>query len=613
MTEITEIIVETPFLDKYTENLTEKIKKKPANYTVYGRDKEVEEVIVSLLRSTKNSPVLVGEAGVGKTAILDGLVVKILRGEVPDQFKNITVRSLELSNITSENEDGDMIYKLKRIIEELKDTFGYNLLFIDEIHTIVGTGGKGSFLDAGNVIKPPLARGEIQLIGATTLDEFHLSFETDAALERRTQPIMVEEPNAEQATYILSQVKKRFEREKDVQVTEEAVKQSVLLAIRYIPERFLPDKAIDLVDEAVAKAYYEGRKEVTEKDIAQVIGRLKKIPVTTILKEDSERLSNLEDQLRERVKGQEFAIQMISNAIYISMEGLNKANKPIGSFLFLGTTGVGKTELAKSLAEVLFDDENAMIRIDCSEYNNGSHSVSKLIGDNIPGSKGTLTEQVKKKPYSVVLFDELEKASSEIFDVMLQILDDGHVSTGLGRKIDFKNTIIIATTNSGADEIRSTYELKGNFEELEEKDLASFMARVEEDLGMIFRPEFINRFENKVVFNMLTEEIIKLIVKSKIKKEEAAFESQQIRLSYEDKEEFFDYLWSKGTNVHNGARPLERLIKNNVVGPISKELFLRKRLGAPAEVRLSVLGEKPDGIFHKDDYRRLGFAIDIKR
>jgi len=566
----------TPYLDKYTENVTEKIRKKIDNFTVFGRDKEVEQVIVSLLRQTKNSPILVGEAGTGKTAIVDGLVVEILKGNVPDEFKHVTVRSLELSNISSKSDGEDMVSRLKRIIEELKVTKGENILFIDEVHTIVGAGGDGS------------------------------SIETDKALERRVQMVPVEEPTEDQAIFILGNIRRRFEKERNITITDDAVEQAVRLAVRYIPERFLPDKAIDLLDDATAQAYFEKRKVVDIEDIARVIQKMKKIPVTTILKDDSERLMNFTDELKKYVKGQDFAVSQVANTIYISKEGFQRPNKPLGSFLFLGTTGVGKTELAKALAKILFDNVDAMIRIDCSEYSSKGDK-DKLIGKNIVGSKGLLTEPVKNNPYSVVLLDELEKAHPDIYDILLQVLDEGHLTTGTGRKINFKNTIVIATTNSGADEIKKTYANEGNFGEMTDLAYEGFMNRIVEELSLTFRPEFINRFGNKVVFNMLTADIIEAIVDLAWKKEEKRLAEQKVYLQYEDKAEFYDFLRSKGTSVENGARPLERLIQDRVTGPIAEKLFLLQRRGAKYNVLIKVIGEAPDGIFHHIDKRTLDF------
>lgn len=601
----------TPYLDKYTENITQKIAKEISKYEVFGRDKEVKKTIVSLLRDTKNSPILVGEAGTGKTAIVDGLVVKVIRKEVPDFLQGVTIRSLELSSITSVSNGEDMIAKFKNIIEELKSYKDTELLFIDEVHTIVGTGGSGSMLDIGNVIKPALARGEIQLISATTPDEYQQSIETDPALERRFQPIYIEEPTPDQAKMIVRGIGPRFEKSKKLRIDDSAYEAAVDLSIRYIPERFLPDKAIDLLDQACAVASLEKQDVITDVEVAQVIQEMKSIPISSILKNTYEALVDLEGELRKRVKGQEMAIEAVAKAVYRSKEGLNKPNKPIGSFLFLGTTGVGKTELAKALADLLFGDQDAMIRIDCSEYSSKGDK-DKLIGQNMIGSKGYLTERVKKKPYSVVLFDELEKGHSEIFDIMLQILDDGHVTTGLGRKIDFRNTIVIGTTNMGAAEIKSTYEKKGNFSNLDEYEYKAFMSRIDTELTSCFREEWLNRWGEKLTFNMLTSDIIEEIVIYQIERERRRLFEQHIELVYDNQADFYDFLQSKGTSVKDGARPLERLIDSQITGVLGKQLFQMRRGHSWCVATVFVKGQKPDGIRVKKDYRSLEFKITLK-
>ncbi|HEM4766614.1 TPA: ATP-dependent Clp protease ATP-binding subunit [Streptococcus suis] len=592
----------TPYLDRYTEDLTEKISKKIENFVVFGRETEVRKTVTSLLRDTKNSPLLVGEAGVGKTAIVDGLVVLILKNQVPDFLKGVRVRSLELSSITSVTEGEDMIAKLKAIVEELKTYKESEILFIDEIHTIVGTGGNGSMLDAGNVIKPALARGEIQIIGATTQDEYQRSIETDPALERRFQTIQVDEPSVPQAKEIVRGIGPRFEKSKDLKIEESAYDAAVELSVRYIPERYLPDKAIDLIDQACAEANLDNRKSIAIEDIARVVESLKGVPITNILKSDYDQLMDLEAELQKRVKGQDHAIEAIAKAIYRNKEGLDQPNKPIGSFLFLGTSGVGKTELAKAVAELLFGSEDDMIRIDCSEYSSKGDK-EKLIGKNEFGSQGTLTEQVKVKPYSVVLFDELDKGHRDIFDVMLQILDDGFVTTGLGRKIDFKNTIIIGTTNMGADEIRSTYESKGNFGDLDDYEYKTFMSRIDTELESFFRPEWLNRWDEKIVFNMLTSDIIESIVSYQMNLEINRLAKENIEFEYGDKEEFFDYLISKGTNVKDGARPLKRLINSQITGVLAKTLFQDRRGSSRYKVKAYIEGETPDMITQRKDYR----------
>ncbi|HEM3514450.1 ATP-dependent Clp protease ATP-binding subunit [Streptococcus suis] len=598
--------VKTPYLDKYTDNLSDKVSKKAADYQVYGRDKEVQAVIVSLLRRTKNNPVLVGEAGVGKTAIVEGLTLAILRGQVPSALKGLTVRSLELSSLMSE-EDGGFIAKFKKIIEEMAATRGQNLLFVDEFHTIVGAGGQdGQALDAGNVIKPVLARGDIQLVGATTLDEFHDYIETDRALERRVQPVMVEEPTIPQAIAIIEQAKGVYETFHGLKISLEAVQQAVRLSVRYITDRFLPDKAFDLIDEAATIASVEGKESVTEVDIAQVLKDKTGIPVTTILKGDQERLDGLKEKLMRRVKGQEEAIDAIVDAVTIAQAGLQDENRPISSFLFLGATGVGKTELAKALAEALFDDEDAMIRFDMSEYKQ-KEDVAKLIGNRATKTKGQLTEGVKQKPYCVLLLDELEKAHGEVIDLFLQVLADGRLTDSTGRLVSFKNTIVIMTTNSGDKKIINKWELKGNFKNLSDRERFQFEKSMVSELQNEFRPEFLNRIENKLIFNLLERDVIEEIAEKNLSEIEARLSQQNVTLSYEPS--LIQYLSDVGTDVKNGARPLEHLIKQKVLPPISAKILLLDRSKQTYNVHLWVEGEAPDGQ-HRKDLRQIKLDIE---
>ncbi|HEM3485104.1 AAA family ATPase [Streptococcus suis] len=598
--------VKTPYLDKYTDNLSDKVSKKVADYQVYGRDKEVQAVIVSLLRRTKNNPVLVGEAGVGKTAIVEGLTLAILRGQVPSALKGLTVRSLELSSLMSE-EEGGFIAKFKKIIEEMVATRGQNLLFVDEFHTIVGAGGQdGQALDAGNVIKPVLARGDIQLVGATTLDEFHDYIETDRALERRVQPVMVEEPTIPQAIAIIEQAKGVYETFHGLKISSEAVRQAVRLSVRYITDRFLPDKAFDLIDEAATIASVEGKESVTEVDIAQVLKDKTGIPVTTILKGDQERLDGLKEKLMRRVKGQEEAIDAIVDAVTIAQAGLQDENRPISSFLFLGATGVGKTELAKALAEALFDDEDAMIRFDMSEYKQ-KEDVAKLIGNRATKTKGQLTEGVKQKPYCVLLLDELEKAHGEVIDLFLQVLADGRLTDSTGRLVSFKNTIVIMTTNSGDKKIINKWELKGNFKNLSDREWLQFEKSMVSELQNEFRPEFLNRIENKLIFNLLERDVIEEIAEKNLSEIEARLSQQNVTFSYEPS--LIQYLSDVGTDVKNGARPLEHLIKQKVLPPISAKILLLDRSKQTYNVHLWVEGEAPDGQ-HRKDLRQIKLDIE---
>ncbi|GHU37879.1 ATPase AAA [Bacilli bacterium] len=578
----------TPFLDKYTENLTEKIAKNPDNYQVFEREKEIEKIEVSLIRKSKNAPLLIGEAGTGKTAIIEGFVRQIILGNVTENLRGMTIRNLELSNLMNENEDGNFISKFKKIIEELVETADENIVFIDEIHTLVGVGGDGSFLDAGNVIKPVLARGEIKLIGATTLDEYHESIEQDKALERRFQTIMVAEPTPSQAKRIIAGARNNFERFYGVNITDIAVEEAVNLSVRYIPDRFLPDKAFDLIDEAMSYAVIKHQTYITDVEIAKVLQIRTGIPVTTILKDESERLKDIKPVLKARVKGQDFAISSISDAITISKAGLQDENKPLMTATFLGTTGVGKTETGKALAEVLFDDESALIRLDMSEYSQPGSSL-KLIGNN--KIKGNLTEAVKRKPYSIVLFDELEKADREVHDLLLQILDDGRLTDGQGRLVNFKNTIVIMTTNIGAEKIKMQQDLKGDIDKLNEREFLQFIESMDIELQNEFRPEFINRIEYKVIFKMLNRDVIKEIAVKNLLNINKRIAKKNLLLEWDEK--LIDYLADVGTDMNNGARPLARLINKKILAPVS-ELSLKITDGSTHRIVIKTIGQKPD-------------------
>ncbi|GAY70631.1 TPA: ATP-dependent Clp protease ATP-binding subunit [Streptococcus agalactiae] len=601
--------LKTPYLDQYTDNLTAKVTKKSDDYQVYGRNKEVQSVIISLLRRTKNNPILVGEAGVGKTAIVEGLTLAILRGQVPEPLKGLTVRSLELSSLMSEDDEG-FIAKFKKIIEEMVATRGHNLLFVDEFHTIIGAGSQnGQALDAGNVIKPFLARGDIQLIGATTLDEFHEYIETDRALERRMQPVMVEEPTIPQAITIIEQAKVIYEKFHGIQISSDAVHQAIRLSVRYLTDRFLPDKAFDLIDEAATIASAEGKSKVTEKDIAQVLKDKTGIPVTTILKGDQERLEGFKEKLMNRVKGQEDAIEAVVDAVTIAQAGLQNEKRPLASFLFLGPTGVGKTELAKAIAEALFDDEAAMIRFDMSEYKQ-KEDVTKLIGNRATRIKGQLTEGVKQKPYCVLLLDEIEKAHSEVMDLFLQVLDDGRLTDSSGRLISFKNTIVIMTTNIGAKKIINKWELKGNFKDLTDRDRKQFEKSMDSELQNEFRPEFLNRIENKLIFNLLERDVIEKIAEKNLSEIADRMKRQNLTLSYEPS--LIQYLSDVGTDVKNGARPLERLMKRKVLAPISVKSLQLDKSKQGYNVHLWVEGQAPDGN-HRQEQRQIHMEIEGER
>ena len=599
-------VSKTPFLDQFTENLSQKISQKPKDYQVYGREEEIQAVIISLCRRTKNNPILIGEPGVGKTAILEGLALEILQDRVPEALKGLTVRSLELSSLMNESE-GSFITKLKNIIDELKKTLGQNLLFIDEFHTVVGAGSQnGESLDAGNVLKPSLSRGEIQLIGATTLDEFHEYIEQDRALERRTQPILIKEPTIAQAIEIVGQAKEIYEDYHNVSISHEAVCQAVKLSTRYIPDRFLPDKAFDLIDEAATIVSSKGQKLVTEREIAEVLKKQTGIPVTTVLKGNKERLNSLEEKLHQRVKGQDEAIKAVVEVIKISQAGMQDENKPIGSLLFLGTTGVGKTELSKALAEGLFDDEEALIRFDMSEYSQKG-DVTKLIGDRNRRSKGLLTEGVKRKPYSVILLDEIEKAHPDIYDLLLQVIDDGRLTDATGRLVSFKNTVVIMTTNIGQEKILTKAAMKGSLRHLTEREQIQFEASMEIELKTEFRPEFLNRIEYKVIFNLLEREDLEEIVEKNMKEIEERTNKKGLFLSYDPA--VLDYLVDIGTDSKNGARPLERLLKRKIQAPISDIILKLPNIKAHQYVvHIRVEGEKEESNPRKDP-RQLQFNV----
>lgn len=599
-------VTKTPFLDRYTTNETQKIAELAHFYPIYGRDKEIESLIVSLLRRSKNNPVLVGEAGVGKTAIVEGLCQAILKGNVPKELKSVNVRSLELASLMGQDEG--FIPTFKAILQEAMATKGENLLFIDEFHTVVGTGGsERSALDAGNLLKPALARGDIQLIGATTLDEFHEYIETDRALERRMQPIMVEEPTQEEAIQILEAAKGAYERHHQLTITREAIRQAVHLSVRYIPSRFLPDKAFDIIDEAGAMVARKGQSCVTETSVATVFQETLGIPMTTLLKEERKSLLELEEKLKERVKGQEGAIEMVVNSLLIAQAGLQDLSEPLGSFLFLGTTGVGKTELAKALAQALFGDEEAMIRFDMSEYAQEG-DAKKWIGDAQKRTKGQLTEKVKNKPYAVVLFDEIEKGAPEMYDLLLQVLDDGRLTDSSGRLVSFKHTVIIMTTNLGAPKIIKQTELKGPIDHLNDRDYKQFLASMMGELQSDFRPEFLNRIEGMVVFNLLDQAIIREIAQKHLDHLNQTLKARGFNLIYDD--QLVDYLAELGTDIKNGARPLERFMKKHLLAPIAKTILPLKQEGY--DLLVSIEGESPSPN-HRFDKRTIKVLMNPKK
>ena len=625
----------TPTLDQYSRDLTEYAREGKLD-PVIGRESEIQRVIQILSRRTKNNPCLVGEPGVGKTAIAEGLAIKIVEGNIPDIIKDKRVLTLDLSGMVAGSKyRGEFEERIKKVISEVMND-GNVLLFLDEIHTIIGAGGAEGAIDASNILKPSLARGELQLIGATTRDEYRKYIEKDAALERRFQPVVIEEPSEDEAIQILKGLRDRYEAHHKVKITDEAIDAAVKMSSRYINDRYLPDKAIDLMDEAASKvrlstyilspelkelekeierleeekelaikkeAYEragEIKKEqeeltnkldvlqvqtekekqdtkliVGENEIADIISSWTKIPVKKLAEEETERLKNLENLLHERVIGQEEAVSAVSKAIRRGRVGLKDPNRPIGSFLFLGPTGVGKTELCKALAEAMFGNENAMIRVDMSEYME-KHSVSKLIGSP-PGyvgydEGGQLSEKVRRNPYSVILFDEVEKAHPDVFNVLLQVLDDGHITDAQGRKVSFKNTIIIMTSNAGAQKIISPKRLGFASVADDKEDYSKMKEGVMEEVKRIFKPEFINRIDEIIVFHSLTKDNIKSIVgimlKTIIKRAK-----QQININIEIDEEIIGYIADTGFDQNYGARPLRRAIQNKIEDKLAEEIL----------------------------------------
>ena len=624
-------------LDKFGRDLTQAAKNGEID-PVIGREKEIQRVIQILSRRTKNNPVLIGEPGVGKTAVAEGLALEIAKGNVPEILKDKRVVSLDLTGmVAGAKYRGDFEERIKAAIDEVKKSKN-TILFIDELHTIVCAGAAEGSADAANILKPSLARGDFQVIGATTLNEYRKYIEKDAALERRFQPVKVGEPTPEQAVQILKGLRDSYEAHHKVKITDEAINAAVTLSSRYIADRYLPDKAIDLIDEGASKvrlasltspdnvkeledeiADYEKEKasaineqdferaarlrdeqkelqtklddakkkwqeqqkgnsgEVTAEDIAKIVSEWTGIPVVQLTKEESERLLNMENVLHERVIGQSEAVTAIAKAIRRGRVGLKDPKRPVGSFIFLGPTGVGKTELCKALAEAMFGDENAMLRLDMSEYME-KHTVSKLIGSP-PGyvgfeEGGQLTEKVRRKPYSVVLFDEIEKAHPDVFNMLLQILEDGRLTDSQGRTVDFKNTIIIMTSNVGARLITEKQSSLGfnseneNAEESEKKDIKELVTG---ELRKVFRPEFLNRVDDIIVFNKLNKDEIKQIAVKMLKTLENRLDKMNIKISFTDNA--ISEIADKGFDENYGARPLRRAIQNEIEDPLSEQML----------------------------------------
>lgn len=552
-------------LFKFTEDLT-KLAKDGKLLPVIGREKEILRTVQILGRKFKNNPVLIGDPGVGKTAIVEGLAQKIVAQEVPPFLKNKKILKLDMGRIIAGTKfRGEFEERMKKLIDALRKNVGQYILFIDELHTVVGAGAAEGAVDAANLLKPELARGEMQVIGATTLNEYRKYVEKDKALARRFQPILVPEPSVEDTIEILRGIKKEFEKHHNVQITDDALVAAAKLSARYITDRFLPDKAIDLIDEAASGLRLQGDgKVVNENEIAKIVELWTGIPVSRMLESEREKLMNLEQLLHKRIIDQEDAVKIVSQTIRKARAGLKDPKRPNGVFLFLGPTGVGKTELAKALAEVLFGSEDALIRIDMSEYTE-KHTVSRLIGAP-PGyvgyeEGGQLTEQVRRRPYSVVLLDEIEKAHQEVFNVLLQVFDDGRLTDGKGNTVDFKNTIIIMTSNIASEQILDALE----------EGLTDLTALIEEEMKKYFKPEFINRIDAAIIFKPLSIEHMKQIVELQLEKLSQRIQDQKRRI--EITEQAKDYLARRGYIPAMGARPLKRVIENEIEAPLADKII----------------------------------------
>ena len=622
-------------IDQYSTDLTQEAKEGKLD-PVIGREKEIARIMEILSRRTKNNPCLVGEPGVGKTAIVEGLARQIAEGIVPESMKDKRIMVLDLPGmIAGSKYRGEFEERMKKLIREVK-TAGNIILFLDELHTIIGAGGAEGAIDASNILKPSLARGEMQLIGATTLTEYRKYIEKDAALERRFQPVTVEEPTEDECIRILEGLKEKYEAHHDVEIEEEALKAAVHMSCRYINDRFLPDKAIDVLDESCSKVKLRGFKvpenivgteircgkleqekeaalkagdiekaselhreqkeaekkleqakkrfnkknekkkvPVTEEDVADVISMWTRIPVTRLNESESERLKKLDKTLEKRVIGQEEAIQALSKAVKRGRVGLKDPARPIGSFLFLGPTGVGKTELSKALAEALFGNEEDMIRVDMSEYME-KHSVSKMIGSP-PGyvgheDGGQLSEKVRRNPYSVILFDEIEKAHPDVFNILLQVLDDGHITDSQGRKVDFRNTVIIMTSNAGAKAIIEPKKLGFTQQEDQKADYKRMKANVMDEVKQLFRPEFLNRIDEIIVFHPLNEDNMKKIV-GLMCKEVVQRAKEQLEIILVVRDSVKKHIVETGSDKKYGARPLRRAVQSQLEDKLAEALL----------------------------------------
>ena len=625
----------TPTLDQYSRDLTAMARAGRLD-PVIGREKETERVIQILCRRGKNNPCLIGEPGVGKTAIVEGIAQSLVNGNVPDIVADKRLVSLDMSGLVAKSKyRGEFEDRIKKVINEV-ETAGNVLLFIDELHTIIGAGGAEGALDASNILKPALARGDVQVIGATTIEEYRKYIEKDAALERRFQPVQVEEPTEEESIEILKGLRKLYEKHHHVQITDEGVEASVRLSARYVNDRFLPDKAIDLMDEAAAKArlgmmhgsddmmqlnreiyqteldmehalqegdiekartWKETRENlqasreklekknrrvsknkvpvVGENEIADVVAGWTKIPVSRLTESEASRLQKLEETLHKRVIGQEEAVSAVSKAVRRGRVGLKDPKRPIGSFLFLGPTGVGKTEVSKALAEAVFGNEESMIRVDMSEYME-KHSVSKMIGSP-PGyvgheDGGQLSEKVRRNPFSVILFDEIEKAHPDVFNILLQVLDDGHITDSQGRKVDFKNTIIIMTSNAGAQSIIEPKKLGFGAKEDEKQDHERMKASVMEEVKRIFKPEFLNRIDETIVFRALNKDDMKKIIGIMVRDLQKRCK-EQLQIDLVVREAAKESIVEKAYDHKYGARPLRRKLQDEVEDRLADALI----------------------------------------